>query len=372
MSRLFQSFVDSIKLVNFRNYAKAELRSEGKSVVLLGENGAGKTNVLEAISLLSKGPGLRSVSAECMQNNASSTPWLVNYRISRPEGLCTVDIARRNNQRAVTIDEKASLYNKLHSLLCIVWLVPQLDHILLKAPTERLRFFDRIVHIFDKDYSQHMVKYEKAKRSRKQLLREYPVNSNWLTSLENIMSISGVQIAQTRHKVLETLHAILRTNRQASSFFKFSIQLDSRVSEFLDAQEAVQIFADKLRNSREMDTARQCTTFGVHNDNFQIFHENKNLIASNCSTGEQKILLLSLLLTAAIAKHNTDGRPPIMLLDDIMSHLDTNHREELMFIIKELGCQAWITDVDIRNFKGFQEDFQYFHIENNKISKIQH
>ncbi|QJC27923.1 DNA replication and repair protein RecF [Anaplasma platys] len=372
MTCLFQSFVDSIKLVNFRNYTKAELHSNGKSVVLLGENGAGKTNVLEALSVLSKGPGLRGVSAECMQNNASSTPWLVNYKIRRPEGLCTIDIARKNNQRAVTIDEKASLYSKLHSLLCIVWLVPQLDHILLKAPTERLRFFDRIVHIFDKDYSQHMVKYEKAKRSRKQLLREYPLNHNWLTSLENIMSISGVHIAQTRRNVLETLHAILLSHGQSSSFFKFSIQLNSKAFEFLNMPDAVQLFADNLKNSRETDAIRQCTTFGVHNDNFQIFHENKNLVASNCSTGEQKILLLSLLLTAAIAKHNADGQPPIMLLDDIMSHLDTTHREELMFIIKDLGCQAWITDVDTNNFNGFEKDFQYFHIEDNKISKLQH
>ncbi|QLL67216.1 DNA replication/repair protein RecF [Anaplasma phagocytophilum str. Norway variant1] len=371
MSCKFQSYVQGVKLVNFRNYSKVELESNGKSVVLLGENGVGKTNILEAVSLLSKGPGLRNVSADCMQNSGTTIPWLVHYNIVGNGEFFSVDITKKNNKRSVTIDEKASLYSTLHKILCILWLVPQLDHILLKAPTERLRFFDRMVHIFDKDYSLHMVKYEKAKRDRKKILQESPHNHHWLSSLEEIMSTSGVHIAKIRQHVLETLHATLAENSSNSTFFKFIIRLESKVFELLDnPDKAVDAYAERLRSNRNIDAARQCTTFGVHNDNFQVFNEKKDLVASSCSTGEQKILLLSLLLTAATAKHKIDGQAPIMLLDDIMSHLDPQHRKELMSIIEHLGCQVWITDVDEKNFEGFRENFQYFYVANNNVCKM--
>ena len=368
----FQSYIQSVKLVHFRNYLKAELVSNGKSVILLGENGVGKTNILEAVSLLSKGPGMRNVSADCMQNNVSHVPWMISYKIVRDKDCFSVDITRKNNRRYVAIDGKEGLYSSLHRILRIVWLMPQLDHILLKAPTERLRFFDRIVNIFDGNYLPHMVKYEKAKRDRKRVLKECPQNYKWLASLESIMSDSGTHIAQIRHRVLKTLHSTLSSNEHKSAFFKFLINFDSKVFHLLDnnIENTKLKYSELLQNNRPIDTARQCTTFGVHNDNFQILHEEKSLVASSCSTGEQKVLLLSLLLTAATAKHKIDGQAPIMLLDDVMSHLDSKHKEELVDILKHLNCQAWMTDVDTKNFKQFQDYFQCFHIANNCMLQI--
>ncbi|MFV9838792.1 MAG: DNA replication/repair protein RecF [Aaplasma endosymbiont of Hyalomma asiaticum] len=372
MSCEFQSYIQSLKLVHFRNYLKAELESDGKSVILLGENGVGKTNILEAVSLLSKGPGMRNVNTDCMQNNISSVPWLVSYKIVRNDDRLSVDITRKNNRRQISIDGKDGLYGSLHKILRIVWLMPQLDHILLKAPTERLRFFDRIVNIFDENYLLNMVKYEKAKRDRKRILHECPQNHKWLSSLETVMSNSGVRIAIIRHRVLETLHSTLSQNENASAFFKFLISFESEVFNLLgnDIETTIQKYSELLHNNRSIDSCRQCTTFGVHKDNFQILHEGKSLAASSCSTGEQKVLLLSLLLTAATAKHRIDGQAPIMLLDDVMSHLDFKHREELIEILKRLNCQAWMTDVDTKNFKQFQDHFQCFRIAENSIQKV--
>ncbi|MCU7611138.1 DNA replication/repair protein RecF [Anaplasma capra] len=371
MSSSPQSCIKSIKLCNFRNYTKAELDSQGSPVVLLGENGSGKTNVLEAISLLSKGSGLRNIGADCMQNHKSETPWGVHHTVLSNGTQFSVSITKHESKRRLSIDKKASCYSALHDILCIVWLIPQLDHILLKAPSERLRFFDRVVHIFDKDYSSHMIKYEKAKRDRKKVLHEAPQNLNWLTSLESVMASSGVHIAQTRLNVLKILQRTASDNDIDSPFLKFAIHLDSRVFELLDDQErAVDRYLQHMEESRAKDASGQLTSFGIHNDQFQMSDVNKNIMASSCSTGEQKILLLSLLLTAAISKRRIHNQAPIMLLDDIMSHLDNVHKEELIRTIKDVGCQTWITDVDGKNFAGLEKHFKCFHIANNSINPM--
>ncbi|ACM49742.1 DNA replication/repair protein RecF [Anaplasma marginale] len=371
MSPSPRSCIQSIKLCNFRNYTRAELESHGHSVVLLGENGSGKTNILEAISLLSKGPGLRNVSAACMQNRESSAPWSVHHAVLSGNAQCSVSITKHENKRRLLIDEKAGLYSTLHNMLCIVWLMPQLDHILLKAPSERLRFFDRVVHIFDKDYSSHIVRYEKAKRDRRKILREAPQDVNWLTSLENVMAASGVCIARMRLNALEILQKTMADNDINSPFLKFNIHLDSAVFELLESQEhAVSRYMQQLGNSRMKDMHGQLTSFGIHNDHFQISNADKNLAASNCSTGEQKILLLSLLLTAAVAKRKVHNQAPIMLLDDIMSHLDYTHKQELVQTIKDVGCQTWITDVDDRNFEGLERHFVRLRITDNSINPV--
>ncbi|MGN7661188.1 MAG: DNA replication/repair protein RecF [Anaplasma sp.] len=365
------SCVQSIKLRNFRNYTKAELESGDQSVVLFGRNGAGKTNVLEAISMLSKGSGLRNASPDCMQNCSSETPWGVHHTILSGGTQSSVSIIKHEQKRRLQIDKKAGLYCTLHNILCIVWLIPQLDHTLLKTPSERLRFFDRVVHIFDKDYSTHMVRYERAKRDRRKVLQEAPQNHNWLSSLEHIMATSGLHIAQTRCAVLKILQNTAANNEVCSPFLEFAINLESKVFALLEDQEnAVDLYLWHLKEGRAKDMSRPLTSFGIHNDHFQMFNTNKNLAANSCSTGEQKILLLSLLLTAATAKRRIHNQAPIMLLDDIMSHLDSVHKTELTHTIRNIGCQAWITDVDGNNFEDAGQHFRRFHVAENRIDAI--
>ncbi|MGN7678689.1 MAG: DNA replication/repair protein RecF, partial [Anaplasma sp.] len=320
----------------------------------------------------SKGPGLRNASPDCMQNCSSETPWGVHHTILSGGTQSSVSITRHEQKRRLQIDKKAGLYSTLHNILCIVWLIPQLDHTLLKTPSERLRFFDRVVHIFDKDYSMHMVKYERARRDRRKVLNEAPHNHNWLSSLEHIMATSGLHIAQTRRAVLQTLRDTATDNEVYSPFLKFAINLESKVFALLeeDQENAMDLYLWRLKEGRTKDMSGQLTSFGIHNDHFQMFNINKNLAANSCSTGEQKILLLSLLLTAATAKRRIHNQAPIMLLDDIMSHLDSVHKAELTHTIRDIGCQAWITDVDNNNFEGAGQHFRRFHVADNRINAI--
>ena len=362
-----QSCIKSIKLVHFRNYERAELDSEGKSVVILGKNGSGKTNILEALSLLSKSTGIRNANAECMQNNWSSTPWTLHYKVLVDKVSSSISISRKDNRRSILVDGKASTYGTLHKTLCIIWLIPQLDHILLKAPSERLKFLDRVVHIFDEDYALHVVKYEKAKRDRKRVLLESPDNHHWLSVLEDIMSVSGIYIASTRLRVLTALKNIADRAVIRAPFLKCIVDVKSEVFPLLDTEDAIGRYKEQLHRNRSIDAVKATTSFGIHNDNFQIIHRDKKIVASNCSTGEQKILLLSLLLMASTSKYLEHGQAPIVLLDDIMSHLDKYHKEELILSISGIGCQMWITDVDEKNFEEFHDNFKYFHICENKI-----
>ncbi|QXK92285.1 DNA replication/repair protein RecF [Neoehrlichia mikurensis] len=362
-------YIQKLKLINFRNYLNTTLETSQQPVVLIGDNGVGKTNVLESISLLSKGRGFKNVRMDIMQNHNTQSPLSINYQINRNNELFSINITNFNNKRHLLIDNKIQSYFTVHSIACIIWLIPQLDHIFLKSPSERLKFFDRIVHIFDMNYASYIIQYEKARRERSKVLHMSPQDNNWLFSLENIIAINGINIAKVRLKVLKILQKILAENKISSAFLKSSINIHSQIFEILDQEfdNAIEIYKERLKENRKKDLMQNCVSFGVHNDNFQVLHSAKNLIANNCSTGEQKILLLSLILSAVIAKYEIYGQSCIILLDDIMSHLDATYRNNLLLTILDMGCQTWITDINIQNFIDYKKYFQFFYISNNNI-----
>ncbi|KJV69332.1 DNA replication/repair protein RecF [Candidatus Neoehrlichia procyonis] len=362
-------YIQKLKLTNFRNYLNTTLEISQQSVILLGDNGVGKTNVLESISLLSKGSGFRNVRIEDMQNYNTNNPLSIHYTINKNNDLFSINITKHNNKRRLLIDNKTQNYSAIHGIACIIWLIPQLDHIFLKSSSERLKFFDRIVHIFDVNYASYITQYEKARRERSKILHISPQDYNWLLSLENIIAINGINIAKIRLKVLKILQKILAENKISSTFLKSSISIHSQIFEILDQgfENAIELYKERLKENRKKDLLQNCVSFGVHNDNFQVLHSEKNLIANHCSTGEQKILLLSLILSAVIAKHEIYSQPSIILLDDIMSHLDKNYKSNLLLSILDIGCQVWITDISIQNFVDYKKYFQYFYISNNTI-----
>ena len=368
MSCTYGSYIQNLRLINFRNYLNIELDTSNKSVVLLGKNGAGKTNILEAISLLSKGTGIRGVNIESMQNSSSNSQWSISYQVHSQNSVYPIIIAKNNSKRSILISNKNHNYITLHKIISIVWLIPQLDHIFLKSQSERLKFFDRVVHIFDTNYTSYIIRYNKAKQDRSKLLRNNSVDDFWLSSLENVMAENGMKIAQTRFSVLQILQNVLSKNSSSDSFFKAIIEIRSQVFTLLNDGNSIENYKEHLQKSRARDSTTNLVSFGVHNDNVQIFHLEKNLIASNCSTGEQKILLLSLILSSVLAKQDI-GEYPILLLDDIMSHLDIYYQEKLLETIVSIKCQVWITDIDLkqRNFTKYKEHFKFFHVRDNAV-----
>ena len=371
MPPIEKSYINNLRLVNFRNYSNLELDTSSKSVVLLGKNGAGKTNILEAISLLSKGTGIRGVNVESMQNNTSDSPWSLSYQIHTQDGIYPIVISRNNKQRNIIISNKSQNYITLHKIISITWLIPQLDHIFLKSQSERLRFFDRITHIFDTKYASYIIKYNKAKQERSRLLHNNSTDNFWLSSLESIIAENGINIAHTRFNVMQILQSSLSQNSNSNAFFKAVIKIQSQVFDLLDQEDSIELYKEHLKKNRAKDSLSNLVSFGVHNDNFQIFHLEKTLIANNCSTGEQKILLLSLILSSVIAKQNI-GEYPILLLDDVMSHLDTFHQEKLIETIINIKCQVWLTDIDLtqQNFAKYREYFKFFHVINNTATLL--
>lgn len=352
--------VRSLKLYNFRNYLNSELNCDGCSVVIVGNNGVGKTNILEAVSLLSKGKGIRSANASEMRNSAANIDWVAHYDFFDGNNLNSIGIASKQDRKLISINGKMqSNYSLLNELSNVIWFAPQMDYILLKGPGTRLKFFDRIVSTFKEKYALYFIKYRRAKSERSKLLKENILDDGWLTGLEDIMASCGTHISLMRFSVLQ----VLQNQDLSTSLPKAALQLTTQLPSEKDFDEIVSHYKNCLKQNRGKDSLYNRVSFGVHNDNFQIFHQQKQLESNLCSTGEQKLLLLSIVIASVKARHTS----PILLLDDVMSHLDRQYREAILKEILSIGCQTWISDVNDQNFSEYKESFKFFTIENNQI-----
>ncbi|GHM57855.1 MAG: DNA replication and repair protein RecF [Candidatus Mesenet longicola] len=355
--------VKSLKLYNFRNYLNSELNCDGLSVVIVGNNGVGKTNILEAVSLLSKGKGIRSANASEMRNSSTNIDWVAHYDFCDGNNLNSIGIASKQERKLISINGKMqSNYSLLSELSDVIWFAPQMDYILLKGPGTRLKFFDRIVSTFKEKYALYFIKYKRAKSERSRLLKENILDDSWLTGLEDIMASCGTHISLMRFSVLQMLQETINQDL-STSLPKPALQLITQLPKEKDFDKIVSHYKDYLRQSRGKDSLYNRVSFGVHNDNFQIFHQQKQLASNLCSTGEQKLLLLSTVMASVRARQTS----PILLLDDVMSHLDKRYREAILEEILNIGCQTWVSDVNDQNFLGHKESFKFFTVKDDQI-----
>ena len=355
-------YVKKLKLHNFRNYTNFELSSKGTSVVITGKNGIGKTNILEAISLLAKSNGIKRAKANEMQNRFSDKDWVIHYDFFNGVDFNSIGIAKYSNKKLIQIDGKVqSSHLSLYRISNVIWLIPQMDQVLLNSPSDRLKFLDRIVSLFKEDYTCCYMKYRKAKSERSKLLRENILNESWLLSLEKVMADNSVSILRMRLSVLELLQDTI-DNHSSQLFPKANLKLRSQVS-LTDTEEYLW---NQFKKNREKDIKTGRVNFGVHNDNFQVAYQKNDTPINLCSTGEQKLLLLSIILSSVKARCTYHNRAPILLLDDIMSHLDKRYRETLIKEVLNIQCQTWITDVNHENFNSYHSSFEYFDLEELK------
>lgn len=219
-------YIKKLKLHNFRSHSNFELDSDDSSVVITGKNGIGKTNILEAISLLAKSNGMKKAKASEIQNRFSNEDWVVHYDFFNGMDFNSIGIAKSFDKKLIQIDGKTqSSYSSLYKISNVIWLIPQMDYVLLNSPSDRLKFLDRIVSLFEENYTCCYMKHRKAKRERSKLLRENTLDENWLSSLENIMAVNAVSILRMRSSVLKTLQDTI--DNHSSEFFsegKFEIQ----------------------------------------------------------------------------------------------------------------------------------------------------
>ncbi|WP_410542560.1 DNA replication/repair protein RecF [Wolbachia endosymbiont of Tetranychus urticae] len=351
-------YIKKLKLYNFRSHSNFELDLDDRPVVVTGQNGIGKTNILEAISLLAKSNGMKKAKINEMQNRRSNESWVVYYDFFNGAELNSIGIGKNLNKKLIQIDGKTqSSYSSLYRISNVIWLIPQMDYILLNSPSDRLKFLDRIVSLFEENYTYCYMKYRKAKHERSKLLRENILDESWLSSLENVMATNAIDILRMRSSVLKILQDTI-DNHSCKLFPKASLKFSSQ----LTLDDTAEYFQNRLKENREKDSLTGRVTFSVHNDNFWVFCQKGDMPINLCSTGEQKLLLLSIILSSVKARCIHYNKAPILLLDDIMSHLDKDYRKLLMEEVLSIQCQTWITDVNQDNFNNYLCSFKFFEL----------
>ena len=351
-----------LTLTDFRSYETATLATEGRSVFLYGANGAGKTNLLEAVSLLSPGRGLRGAAmAELGRRapgEAEGRPWSVSALARGAEGearLGTGVEAPGAPRRVVRIDGEPAPPARLTDHLRLVWLTPAQDRLFLEGASERRRFLDRLAFAAEPAHAVHASAYERAMRERTRLLADPPADPAWLTALEAQAAESGAAVAATRARTLVTLQTEI-DDRSGRPFPQAALSLTGEWEALAlkgEGEGDIQAqLAAALARSRERDAAAGRALTGPHRGDLKVIHRDKDRPAAECSTGEQKALILNLILAQAARLSRAESAPnPILLLDEVAAHLDAVRRAGLFDEIEALGLQAFLTGVDEELFE---------------------
>jgi DNA replication and repair protein RecF len=358
-------------LDNFRNYPHLDFRFETSPVVLVGENGAGKTNLLEAISLLAPGRGLRR--APLSELHRIGTPatqrWTVFYELQGKQGDVEIGTGSETEttgteKRALRIDGKpARSQTALGEHVSLFWLTPEMDRLLSESASERRRFADRLTYVLDPAHNTRVNRYEDAMRSRARLLREGPYDDAWMNALEADMAREAVAIAAARLHWIEHLQGQL--TQDPAPFPRLDLRMEGETENLLlqhSALDAEDLLRAGLKKNRTEDQASGTTALGSHRSDLVATHVDKNCPAALCSAGEQKALLISLALAQTRLVTQLQGSIPLLLLDDITAHLDEPRRDSLGRQILELGLQAWLSGTDASFFAALHNKAQFVQI----------
>lgn len=374
--------ISRVTLSDFRCYASLRLNPESGIVVLTGANGAGKTNLLEALSLLSPGRGLRGARlAEVSRRRESAAPepdaaareWAVAAEFATPHGPLSVGVgwAEANGERrSVHIDgQTARSQTALAEHISMVWLTPAMDRLFVEAPAGRRRFLDRLVFAFDPAHAGRLQAYDKARRERSRLLRETRVDDAWLGALERNMAERAVAIAAARLDLVERLKRAL--DEETGPFPHPEIAVHGMIEDSLEAQPALDVeenYRAALARARAQDRdSGSCE--GVHRSDLFAHLSAAGPRAEQASTGEQKAILISLVLAHGRLLARLKGRVPVLLLDEIAAHLDASRRAALFEAIRDLGAQAWLTGTDDSLFAPLAGTAQFHAVANGQISQ---
>ena len=334
------------------------LEPDARPVVLYGPNGAGKTNLLEAVSLFSPGRGMRRASAQDMTRRPEALGWKISGLVDTPEGLQDIAFtSEKGTPRQVRINDKPAPQTRLGELVRLLWLLPSMDRLWIEGAEGRRRFLDRLTLSFFPNHGEASLTYEKAMRERNRLLKDQVRDPMWYKALEAQLAASGIMIHHNRQRALER---IADAQNNASTQFP-AAQLDLIQTEGEMPDTEVDLRA-ALEESRFRDLAAGRTLVGPHRADLYGVFAAKGVPAADSSTGEQKALLISLVLSNTRALVDDFGAPPIVLLDEVAAHLDAQRRAALYDEICALGAQAWMTGTGPELFEELGTRAQYFEV----------
>ncbi|MDF1685707.1 MAG: DNA replication/repair protein RecF [Parvibaculaceae bacterium] len=373
--------ISRLRVTDFRSYDHAGLDLDARPVVLTGENGAGKTNLLEAVSLLVPGRGLRAVPFAELCRKRGAGGWAVAADVFDGQADMRIGTgiepqeagAGETRTRQVRIDGQVqSSAGVLAEYVRIVWLTPAMDRLFVEAASGRRRFLDRLVMGFDPSHGTRVNAYERAMRDRNRLLADNVKDASWLGALEAQMAEHGVAIAATRLDCVARLKGAIAAT-QEGAFPKALLALEGGLESDLSSAVAVDVedqFARHLCEMRTRDQGAGRALDGPHRSDLLVRHEAKDMEADKCSTGEQKALLIGMILANArlLARHT--GHAPLLLLDEVAAHLDRDRRAALFDEITALGAQAWMTGTDRSLFEAIEPRAQCFQVEAGQIRTV--
>jgi len=380
-------WIARLALSNFRCYAHAVLEIDSRPLVLTGPNGAGKTNLLEAISFLAPGRGLRRARLGEIDrlvaggSAAAGGAWAVSARTMGPQGPRELGSGRdpaRDTREAAARDRRlikidgafARGQQALGEAFGVVWLTPQMDGLFREAASGRRRFLDRLVYGFDPSHAGRVAAYEQVLRDRSRLLRTGGGDATWLASLEDSLARHGVAIAAARCALMARLAGACAAG--AGAFPRAGLGLIGTVESWLDELSALAA-EDRLREhlaaSRAQDAEAGGATVGPHRSDLAVRHLENGLAAELCSTGEQKALLVSIVLAHARLLALDSGAAPVLLLDEVAAHLDEQRRAALFEELLTLGAQAWMTGTEAGLFDGLRPSAQFFLVRAARIAR---
>ena len=372
------SRIHRLTLTHFRNYRAASLVTRSDVVVLVGPNGAGKTNCIEAISFLSPGRGLRRATLDDVADIEGDGSWAVSAEVEGALGLATLGTGidapgsePSTTGRRCRIDrEPVNSAAAFGDHLRMVWLTPSMDGLFMGAASERRRFFDRLVLAIDSEHSARVSALDRSLRSRNRLLEVRNFDDHWCDAIERETAELAVAVAATRGQTLTRLAAMLRARGTGAAFPAADIALDGWMENALLNEPATAVedrYREILRNGRARDAAAGRTLDGPHLTDLLVVYAPKSMPAREASTGEQKALLIGLVLAHATLVAETTGITPLLLLDEVVAHLDPARRKALFDELAKLRAQVWMTGADPLAFTEIGASGEMFDVDSGRI-----
>jgi DNA replication and repair protein RecF len=370
-----------LRLTDFRCYHRADLAAEGRSVFLFGPNGAGKTNLLEAISLLSPGRGLRGAALSEVGRRAPAeadgAPWAVSARIADGDGEMVVGSgveSRDAARRLVRIDGEAATPGDLARRLRPMWLTPAQDRLFLDGAAERRRFLDRLVFAAEPVHAAHVGAYERALRERTRLLAEAFVDVGWVKAVEGRLAAAGARVAASRARTVQALAEEIGL-RAPHPFPRAGLELtgvsENQAAAGASPEDIETRLAEAFDASRSRDRAAGRALVGPHRGDLAVAHLENGRPAAECSTGEQKALILNLVLAQAARLSRAESEPkPILLLDEVAAHLDPRRRAALFDEIEALSLQAFLTGTEEALFETLKGRAMGVHVDASRLTVL--
>ena len=355
---------------NFRSYRTLSLNFSSDFVVFYGENGAGKTNILEALSLFSSNRGLRK--APISDLGTLGTPplsWNLELTLEQFDYKTYLATNAQNGRRAAKIDEALMpSLTKFEEILWLLWVVPSMDNIFISSQSEMRSFFDHLVSGYDVLHKTNLKDLNNLQKERLHVIF-YRKDEAWLQILEEKIAEKNMLITKARLEFIELLHETF--NKYPSDFLRPIIGITGTIENIYRTQSeenATLEIADRLKANRYEDSEKQTTTISTLKSNWLVKHKQTQLEAENCSTGEQKAFLISLILAVVRIYKTRRNGTPVLLLDDLMMHLDKNRRKSLINELKSLNIQSFFTGTDLSLFSDVSDIAQIYHVKNSICS----